>query len=121
MGAIGFVLATGSTVMSRSKVRVEMEPVPLAVSMSALVNLMQFVVIALLLVCVAMMVTLQLAKARAHRRRSVAERGRCRSFCSARNDPQGQGKKIGGNLCGRDDSCDQHVMQLRQREKCVGR
>jgi hypothetical protein len=31
--------------------------------MSALVNLMQFVVIALLLVCVAMMVTLQLAKA----------------------------------------------------------
>ena len=33
----------------------------------------------------------------------------------------GQGKKIGGNLCGRDDSCDQHVMQLRQREKCGGR
>ena len=88
-----------------------MEPVPLAVSMSALVNLMQFVVIALLLVCVAMMVTLQLAKARSHRRRSAAERGRRRSFCSARNDPQGQGKKIGDNLCGRDDSCDQHVMQ----------
>ncbi|AYE88159.1 MAG: hypothetical protein CMI67_21640 [Pelagibaca sp.] len=79
---------------------------------------MQFVVIALLLVCVAMMVTLQLAKARPHRRRSTAERGRRRSFCSARNGPQGQGKKIGDNLCGRDDSCDQHVMQLRQREKC---
>jgi hypothetical protein len=45
-----------------------MEPMPLTVSMSALVNLMQFVVIALLLVCVAMMVTLQLAKARPHRR-----------------------------------------------------
>ncbi|TNF15490.1 MAG: hypothetical protein EP320_04260, partial [Rhodobacteraceae bacterium] len=34
---------------------------------------------------------------------------------------QGQGKKIGDNLCGGDDSCDQHVMQLRQREKCGGR
>jgi hypothetical protein len=67
------------------------------------------------------MVTLQLAKARPHRRRSGAERGRRRSFCLARNGPEGQGKKIGGNLCGRDDSCDQHVMQLRQREKCVGR
>ena len=82
---------------------------------------MQFVVIALLLVCVAMMVTLQLAKARPHRRRSAAERGRRRSFCLARNDPQGQGKKIGDNLCGRDDSCDQHVMQLRHREKRGGR
>ncbi|MCI5040348.1 MAG: hypothetical protein MRY81_11780, partial [Donghicola eburneus] len=70
---------------------------------------------------VAMMVTLQLAKARPHRRRSAAERGRRRSFCSARNGPQGQGKKIGDNLCGRDDSCDQHVMQLRQKEKCSGR
>ncbi|OWY09386.1 hypothetical protein B6V73_19790, partial [Thioclava sp. JM3] len=30
-------------------------------------------------------------------------------------------KKIGDNLCGRDDSCDQHVMQLRQRETCCGR
>jgi type II secretory pathway component PulK len=88
-----------------------MEPTPLAVSMSALVNLMQFVVIALLLVYVAMMVTLQLAKARTHRRRSAAERGRRRSFWIARNGPQGQGKKIGDNLCGRDDSCDQHVMQ----------
>ncbi|MAN98319.1 MAG: hypothetical protein CMN16_04395, partial [Roseovarius sp.] len=44
-------------------------------------------------------------------RRSAAERGRRRSFCLARNGPQGQGKKIGDNLCGRDDSCDQHVMQ----------
>ena len=44
VGAIGFAL--GSTVMSRSKVKVEMEPTPLAVSKSALVNLMQFVVIA---------------------------------------------------------------------------
>jgi len=68
-----------------------------------------------------MMVTLQLAKTRPHRRRSAAERGRRRSFCLARNSPQGQGKKIGDNLCGRDDSCDQHVMQLRQREKCGGR
>ncbi|MAQ45946.1 MAG: hypothetical protein CL812_08830 [Confluentimicrobium sp.] len=68
-----------------------------------------------------MMVTLQLAKARPHRRRSAAERGRRRSFWSARNDPQGQGKKIGDNLCGRDDSCDQHVMQLRNPEKCGGR
>jgi len=32
-----------------------------------------------------MMVTLQLAKARRHRRRSAAERGRRRSFWSARN------------------------------------
>ncbi|MFC4217266.1 hypothetical protein ACFOYV_18820, partial [Pseudophaeobacter arcticus] len=32
-----------------------------------------------------------------------------------------QGKKIGDNLCGRDDSCDQHVMQLRHREKRGGR
>jgi hypothetical protein len=39
------------------------------------------------------------------------ERGRRRSFWRARNDPQGQGKKIGDNLCGRGDSCDQHVMQ----------
>ncbi|TDL84877.1 hypothetical protein E2L05_16975 [Meridianimarinicoccus aquatilis] len=69
---------------------------------------MQFVVIAFLLVCVAMMVTLQLAKAWTHRRRSAAERGRHRSFCSARNGPQGQGKKIGDNLCDRGDSCDQH-------------
>ena len=108
VGAIGLLLATGSTVMSRSKVRVEIEPIPFAVSMSSLVNLMQFVVIAFLLVCVAMMVTLQLAKARTHRRQSAAERGRHRSFCSARNGPQGQGKKIGDNLCGRGDSCDQH-------------
>ena len=85
------------------------------------VPLPSFAATALLLVCVAMMVTLQLAKARPHRRRSAAERGRRRSFCLARNGPQGQGKKIGGNLCGRDDSCDQHVMQLRQREKCGGR
>jgi len=55
-----------------------------------------------------MMVTLQLAKALTHRRRSAAERGRRRSFCPARNGPQGQGKKIGDNLCGWDDSCDQH-------------
>jgi len=52
----------------------------LAVSMSALVNLMQFVVIALLLVCVAMMVTLQLAKARPHRRRSVSGEGQAPVF-----------------------------------------
>ncbi len=43
-GGTEFALATGSAVMSRSKVRVEMEPTPLAVSMSALVNLMHFVV-----------------------------------------------------------------------------
>jgi len=48
-GAIGLSLVTGSTVMSMSKVRVEIEPTPLAVSMSALSNLMQLVVIALLL------------------------------------------------------------------------
>ena len=60
--------------MSRSKVRVEIEPMPLAVSISSLVNLMQFVVIAFLLVCVAMMVTLQLAKARTHRREPQAKR-----------------------------------------------
>ncbi|MBR37314.1 MAG: hypothetical protein CMF13_02980 [Idiomarina sp.] len=29
--------------------------------------------------------------------------------------------KIGDNLCGGDDSCDQHVMQLRHREKYGGR
>jgi hypothetical protein len=98
-----------------------MDPTPLAVSMSALVNFMHFVGIALLHVCEAMMGTLQLAKARSHRRRSVAERGRRRSICSARNGPQGQGKKIGDNLCGRVDSCDQHVMQLRHQEKCGGR
>lgn len=51
----------GSTVMSRSKLRVEIDPVPFAVSMLSLMNLMQLVVIAFLLVCVAMMVTLQLA------------------------------------------------------------
>jgi len=55
-----------------------------------------------------MMVTLQLAKARTYRRRSAAERGRPRSFCSAKNGPQGQGKKSGDNLCGRGDSCDQN-------------
>jgi hypothetical protein len=99
-----------------------MEPTPLAASMSALMNLMQFVVIALLLVCVAARsAVMQLAKARPHQRRSAAERGRRRSFCLARNDPQGQGKKIGDNLCGRDDRCDQHDMQLRHREKCGGR
>ena len=56
--------------------------------MSALVNLMQFVVIALLLVCVAARrAVMQLAKARPLRRRSAAERGRRRSFCCARNGP----------------------------------
>ena len=64
----------GSTVMSRSKLRVEIDPVPFAVSMLSLMNLMQLVVIAFLLVCVAMMVTLQLAQARTHRRVTEAKR-----------------------------------------------
>jgi hypothetical protein len=33
VGAMGLLLETGSTVMSRSKVRVEIEPIPFAVSM----------------------------------------------------------------------------------------
>jgi hypothetical protein len=69
---------------------------------------MQFVVIAFLLVCVAMMVTLQLAKARTHRRRSVSGEGKAPLFLSREEWPAGRGEKIGDNLCGRDDSCDQH-------------
>lgn len=93
MGAIGFALATGSTVMSKSMVRVEMEPTPLAVSMWALVDLKQFVLVALLLVCFATMVTLQLAKDWPHRRRSAAESGRRRSFGARGMAHRGRGKR----------------------------
>tara|TARA_R110000850_G_scaffold161261_1_gene285826 strand:+ start:568 stop:807 length:240 start_codon:yes stop_codon:yes gene_type:complete len=40
-GAVLFDLATGSMVISRSEIKMEIEPKPLAVSLSALVKLMQ--------------------------------------------------------------------------------
>ena len=66
-----------------------------------------------------MMVRGQGTTTRTHQRRSEAEKGRGAEFCSARNDPKGQGTILATALCDRGAPCDQHVMQHQVKEVAV--